>query len=199
MSNPQSLEAIGPMQPQPEPKKEEKKKLSPVEQEFEDGKKFLENGDLAQAALAFHNVLLAHEEKKNDPGIANASNKLGDVCLLKAEFAQAEKHYKRAWDICVAADDPMSQISLNVKFVDVYSGLKDYKQAINICLDLMDDYRLNNNPEGTVMILERMAEIFVESGDLDGAKDAYKTAASIHRNFKHENIAEELEKKAAAL
>lgn len=199
MSNPQSLDAIGPMQPQPEPKKEEKKNLSPVEQEFEDGKKFLEKGDLAQAALAFHNVLLAHEENDDKPGIANASNKLGDVCMAKKEYEQAEKHYKLAWDICVEADDPMSQIALNIQFIEVYVGQEEYQKAINVCLDLMDDYRLNNNPQGTVMMLERMAEIFIETGDNDGAKDAYKTAASIHRNYKHENIAKELDEKAAAL
>ena len=198
MSNPQSLDSIGPMQAPNEPKKEEKPK-DPVQAEFEEGKVFLEKNDLAQAAVAFHNVLLAYEEKDDKPGIANACNKLGDVCLVKKEYAQAEKHYKRAWDICVEADDPMSQISLNLQFIEVYVGLKDYKKAINTCLDLMDDYRLNNNPQGTVVVLERLADIFLESGDKDGAKDALKTAAGIHRNFKHKGIAEELEKKAEAL
>lgn len=199
MNNPQSLSSIGPMPAaDPAPKKEERPK-SPVEAEFDEGKRFLQNNNLAQAAVAFHNVLLAYEEKNDDNGIANASNQLGHVCLARKEYEQAEKHYKRAWDICVKADDPMSQIALNLKFIDVYRGLKDYKQAIDVCLELMEDYRLNNNPQGAVGILDIMAEIYLEAGNKEGAKDAYRTAASIHRNYKHANIAEEYEQKAETL
>lgn len=198
MSKPQTLDAIQPMQEQPQPKKDEKPK-DPVQAEFEEGKAFLESNNTTQAAIAFHNVLLAHEEKNDENGIANASNQLGHVCLAREDFEQAEKHYKRAWDICEKADDPMSQIALNIKFIEVYRGLKDYKKAINICLDLMDDYRLNNNAQGGVAMLEKLAELFVESGNKEGAVDAYKTAASIHRNYQHEGIAKSLEEKADAL
>ncbi len=198
MSNPQSLEAIGPMQSEPKVEKKERP-TDPVLAEFEDGKAFLEREELSQAALAFHNVLLAHEEKGDEPGIANASNQLGHVCLKKGEFEQAETHYKRAWDIVEKLDDPMSMIALNVKFIEVYKGLKEYKKAINVCLDLLDDYRLNNNPEGSISILEEMAEIFLATDDKQGAADAYRTAASIHRNFKHESMAKAYEDKADAL
>ncbi len=199
MSNPQSLSSIGPMPSEDQAPKKEEKLKSPVEMEFDEGKRFLQNNNLAQAAIAFHNVLLAYEEKNDDNGIANASNQLGHVCLAKKEYEQAEKHYKRAWDICVKADDPMSQIALNLKFVEVYRGAKDYNKAIDVCLDLMEDYRLNNNPQGAVAILDVMAEIYLEADNKDGAKDAYRTAASIHRNYKHANIAEEYEQKANEL
>ena len=65
MSNPQNIQSIAPMAPAT--KKDEKKKpLSPVEQEYEDGKNFLEKGEHAQAALAFQNVFLAHEEEGDE-------------------------------------------------------------------------------------------------------------------------------------
>ena len=93
----------------------------------------------------------------------------------------------------------MSMNLINKKLIEVYRGLKEYKKSINICLDLLDEYRLNNNAPGTVELLEDMAEIFLESGDKTGAADAYKTIASIHKNYRHDKMAETFEKKAAEL
>ncbi|PID76459.1 MAG: hypothetical protein CSB24_06565 [Deltaproteobacteria bacterium] len=196
MTNLQSLDSIGPVQETAEAKGEAK---NPVVREFEGGKRFLSNGDFAQAAIAFHNVLLAYEEKNDQNGIANASNQLGHVCLARKEYEQAEKHYQRALEICVKADDPMSQQAISIKLIEVYTGMKDYRRAIDTCLDLIEDYRLNNNPQGAVSTLEKMAEIYLESGDRKAAGDTYRTAAGIHRNFRHSKLADELEKKAEEL
>lgn len=200
MSNPQSLDSIGPMQDnKTAPAEKPKKPLDPIQEEFEEGKKFLENKNYAQAALAFHNVLLSYEEKNDKNGIANACNRLGEACLGKKEYDQAEKHFLRAMKIVVAADDPMSEQMLNQQLVEVYAGKKEYSKAVEVCLNLMDDYKVNNNPQGVVAMLERMAELFIDAGNKEKAKDAYRTAASIHRNYKHNNIADDLEKMADEL
>lgn len=199
MSNPQMPDQIGPMQEQVKAPQEPKKPTNPIEAEFEEGKTYLSQGNVGQAAVAFHNVLLAHEEKGDEAGIANACNQLGHVCLKKEDYASAEKHYLRAWDICEKNDDPMSMIALNLRFVEVYRGLKNYRKSIDICLDLLQDYKNNFNQDGTVQILEIMAEIFLEDGDKKGAADAYKTIASIHKNFKHDTIAQDYFDKAAEL
>lgn len=198
MSKPQSLGDIGPMKEQ-QVAPSENEVTDPIQKEFDEGKAFLERNELGQAAIAFHNVLLAREEQEDTPGIANASNQLGHVCLARKEFEQAVKHYKRAWDICDTLDDPMSLNALSRTLIDAYVGQKDYKQAVNCCFDLLDTFRLNNDPRGSVEILERMADIFLESGDNVSAADAYKTVASIHRNFKHESIAQSFEDKAKEL
>lgn len=200
MSNPQSLDSIGPIQDtKTAPVTKEKKPTDPVQAEFEEGKRFLEEKNYSQAALAFHNVLLSYEEKNDKNGIANASNRLGEVCLGKKEYEQAEKHFLRAMKIVVAADDPMSELMLNQQLVEVYTGMKEHRKAIEVCFNLMEDYKNNNNPQGVVTILEKMALIFVDAGEKEKAKDAYRTAASIHRSYKHQGIAEDLEKLADEL
>jgi len=182
--------SIGPMAPAaPEKKEEAKKKLSPVEQEYEDGKGFLESGDHAHAALAFHNVMLAHEEAGDENGIANAANQLGNVCMARKEYEQARAHYQRAWDICDKNFDEMSLIALKRQFLAIHKALGENDKVAEILFDFIDIYQSNRDPHGTVAVLEELAELYIETGSRDKAADTYRTIASIHKNYKHEKIA----------
>lgn len=198
MSKVQDLGSIGPMAEQPK-KEESKKKVDPVTAEYEEGKRFLENNNHAQAAIAFHNVLLAHEEKNNEEGIANASNQLGNVCMAREEYTQARAHFQRAWDICDKLFDEMSLLALRKQFLAIHRGLEEWDEAINVCFDLLDIYRSNRDPAGTVSVLEEIASIYVEAGNNDKAADAYRTVASIHANYNHKKIAAEFIQKAEVL
>lgn len=188
----QDIKDIAPM-----PGARDSRSDDPVRADYEEGRRFLENQNYAQAAVSLHNSLLGFEERGDEAGVANASNQLGHVCLARQDFEQARAHYQKALDICEKLQDPMSQIALQKKFIEVYCGLKDYRQATDVCLDLLDTYFHNNDPRGTVEVLEQMATIYITTGDRGKAADAYRTVASIHRNFKHLNIAENFEKKAA--
>jgi len=171
----------------------------PVKNDYEEGKRFLDNGNLAQAAVAFHNALLGFEERGDKTGVANASNQLGHVCLAKGDFVGAENHYRRAQALCEEFGDPMSLFTLSKRFIDVYRGQKEYDRAVAACLDVLDIYRNNNDPRGTVELLENMAAIYVEAGKTDKAADTYRTIAKIHRNYKHQTMADAFEQKAEEL
>lgn len=196
MSKPiQSIQSIAPMQGG----KETGASVDPVLADYEQGKVLLQNNKVAEAAVALHNALVGYEEKGNQRGIANASNQMGHVCLARGEYDQALIHYNRAWDICDKLDDPMSLLALSNQFVLVYRGQRLFKKAITVCLDLLEKYQDNNDPQGTVAVLEQMSEIYVEAGDNAKAADSYRTIASIHENFKHKNIAEGYLQKAKEL
>ena len=188
----QPLQNIAPMD-------QKKKSSDPAQAQYEEGKDFLEKKELAQAALAFHNALLAFEEKDDQNGVANASNQLGHVCLERQDYEMALKHYQRAWDICEKQDDPMSLIALSQKLVPVRQGLKQYPEAVQLCLDMLESYNMNNNPQGAVDTLERLAGVYLDAGDRAKAADGYRTIASIHAKYKHKNIAERFIEKAQAL
>jgi tetratricopeptide (TPR) repeat protein len=188
----QSIENITPVN-------QKKKSSDPAQAQYEEGKELLEKKELAQAALAFHNALLAFEEKNDQNGIANAANQLGHVCLDRQDYKMALVHYQRAWDICETQDDPMSLIALSQKLVSVRQGLKQYPEAIKLCLDMLESYNLNNNPQGVVDTLERLVGVYLEAGDRVKAADGYRTIASIHAKYKHKNIAERFMEKALAL
>ena len=180
--------------------KEEKKRSSdPVQAEYDDGIEFLKEKEFTQAAVAFHNALRGYEEKKHQDGIANASNQLGNVCLEKGDFEKAKDHYQRAWDICDRFDDPMSLLALSMQLVVVHRGLNDQAKALDLCFDMLETHNLNNNPQGTVATMETIADIYLAQDDKAKAADTYRTIASIHSNYKHENIAENFISRAKEL
>lgn len=179
--------------------KQQDQQDDPARAEFERGQGFLKNRDLAQAANAFHNALIEFERKGDEGGVANAADKLGDICLQRQDYATALSHYQRAYEICEAAKDLFSVITLKKKLANVHRGLKEYDAAIAIHLDLLDIFGEFKNPRRSVEILESLAEIQLEKGNREEAADTYRTAASIHANFKHRRLAEQLRVKAEAV
>jgi len=195
---------IGNIQPladiqQVDKKEEKKRSADPVQAEYEDGQEFLKENDLTQAAVAFHNALRGFEEKNNQDGIANASNQLGNVCLQKEDFEKAKEHYRRAWDICERFEDSMSLLALSVQLVAVHRELGEYEKAMSLCLDMLETHDRNNNPKDTVATMETIADIYLDQNKKEQAADTYRTIASIHKNFKHNNFAKRYIDKAEEL
>ncbi len=190
--NIQSISTIAPMSDEGS----EKKVVGPIQEDYDKGKMALENNELAQAAVSFHNALLGYEEKGNTDGVANASNQLGHVCLKREEYEKALAYYQRAWEICEKENDTMSLLALQRQFILVYRGLKQYDEAVKCCLELLDTYSGNNDPANGVSVLENLAKIYVEKGDLEMAADSYKMIASIHSGYNHKNIAKDFDEKA---
>lgn len=179
--------------------KEQEQQQDPARVEYERGQEFLKNKDMAQAANAFHNALVGFERQGDTEGIANAADKLGDICLEREDYPAAMAHYQRSCSICEAAKDLFSVMTLKRKLANAHRGLKDYDAALDIYLELLDIFSDFKNPRRTVDILESLAEIYLEKGDRDKAADAYRTAAAIHANFKHPRLAEQLQEKAATV
>lgn len=190
----QNINAIAPMGSNSEEAAD-----SPVQADYKQGKALLERGETAAAAVALHNALIGYEEKDDQAGMANALSQLGLTCLQRGDTDKALAHFQRAEEICSELGDPMSLVWLAKQIVVVYTAAEQYKEAIHRCLDLLDHYKSNNDPKGTVEILEKMAEIYIQSGEKAKAADTYTTIASIHRNFKHTKIAESYLEKAEKL
>ncbi len=170
-----------------------------VKKEYAEGLKFLDEQEYGQAAVALHNALIGFEQRQDETGIANASNQLGHVCLFRNEYEAALKHYQRALVVVEKANDRMSTLAVLHKIVTAQKGLKKYDKAIAVCLDMLELYQDNRDPQGTVTTLETMAEIYLEGGQKGKAADAYKTIGSIHKNFRHDTIASQYLEKAAQL
>lgn len=180
-----------------EPQKQTEKTQAQLD--YEEGRGYVERGEASLAAVALHNALRGYEEENNREGMANALNQMGHSCLIRKEYDKAVLNYNKAWEICEELGDPISLLSLSKQLIEAHQGLGDYRKALDLCLDLLDSYQRNNDPKNTVEILERMASVYVDSGEKEKAADAYKTAAAIHKNFRHAKFAASLEEKAADL
>ncbi len=194
--NIQPLSSLGPMAAD---NVSDEQANDPARKDYIEGRKFFTNGDYSQAALAFHNALRGFEEQGDEQGVANAADRLGDTCLAREEYAMALANYQRASVICEKEDDSFSQLALNKKMAVAYRKLGDREKALELLYDMLEHYRLTQNPKGAVEILIVIAEIYSEQGDKTKAADAYRSVASIHARFKHSRLAEEFNQRAAAL
>ncbi|GAB6190927.1 tetratricopeptide repeat protein [Desulfocastanea catecholica] len=192
--NLQTLDSIGTMGASPTAKPSD-----PLQADYEEGKKYFENQAYGQAAVALHNALVGFTERNDQAGIANASNQLGHVCFVRGEYDSALQHYQRALDICDKSNDRMSVLAVLKKIVEVQKALNQYALAITSCLAILDHYHDNRDPQGTVTTLEEIAQLYLKLEQNEKAADTYRTIASIHKNFRHENIAASFMKKAAQL
>lgn len=183
-------------EPQEQEPKEEK---SQAQLDYEAGQEFLKNLEPAQAANAFHNALIAFELEGNENGIANAADKLGDICASRGDVAKALSHYDRAYAICQKHTDRFSLFSIEKKKAQLMYDAKDYDQAIRLYSEVLDEYGALRNPQGSVDTLETLAEIYLAKGEKSKAADAYRTVAAIHQSFKHGRHAEKFLQKAAEI
>ena len=173
--------------------------LDPARKDYLEGRKLHSQGEYAQAALAFHNALRGFEEQGDEQGVAKAADRLGDACFAREEYAMAIANFRRAFAVCEKEDDSFSQLSLNKKMAAAYRKLGDREKALELLFDMLEHYRLTNNPKGAVEVLVVIAEIYAEQGDRVRAADAYRSVASIHARFKHARLAAEFDQQAEAL
>ncbi|MBC8317167.1 MAG: tetratricopeptide repeat protein [Desulfobulbaceae bacterium] len=176
--------------------KETAEEKSQARLDYEAGQNHLQKDDISQAANMFHNALIGFEQDGDEHGVANASDKLGDICAGREDFDGALNHYERAYTICTKDSDRFSLFSLEKKKAHVMFQAKRYQEAVTLYLDVIDEYEALRNPQGTVDTLDILANIYIEMGDKEKAADSYRLAASIHKNYKHKRHAEALLKKA---
>jgi len=178
-------------------KEEVKEEKSQAQLDYEAGQEFLKNLEPAQAANAFHNALIAFELEGNENGIANAADKLGDICAKRGDLTMAFSHYDRVYAICQKHTDRFSLFSIEKKKAKLMYEAKEYDQAIRLYNEVLDEYGALRNPQGSVDTLEILAEIYLAKGEKNKAADAYRTIAAIHQSFKHSRHAEKFLQKAA--
>lgn len=167
--------------------------------DYKTGQDFLVKGDTALAAHAFHNAMLGFQECNDEHGVANAADKLADICMDRQEYEPALKHIETAYEICKKEEDQQSTISLRQKIATAKTAMKKFDEALEIYFDLIAHYQGSLNPKGTVETMEKVAEVYLLQDNPSGAADAYRTIASIHTNFKHKKVAKEYNDKADAI
>jgi tetratricopeptide (TPR) repeat protein len=189
----QPLQSLAPQGAEP---KKDPTLTDPAKADYKAGREFFAKGEYAQAAMALHNALLGFEEQNNEQGVANAADRLGDVCMARGEYRLALEHFQRAQAICEKQQDVFSILALNKKKAVVLRRLGELDQALAILFEIFDHDSQLRNPKGTVEVLEAIAEVYLEKGDRSKAADALRTISTIHKNFKHSRLAGEYEERA---
>lgn len=171
--------------------------MTQPKKDYNEGLDYLKNKEQAMAANAFHNALKGWEEEGDLHGVANASDKLGDICAERGDFDKALGHYDRAYQICTDDFDRYSLFTLEKKKAAIFVKMERYDEALDMYWDIFDEYSGNRDPRGVVETLETMAVIMLKTGDKAKASECYQMIAKTHRNFKHSEDAAKYEAKAA--
>lgn len=175
---------------------EESGPKSQARKDYESGIGHLDNQEYGMAANALHNALVSWEEEDNQSGIANACDKMGDLLTAKEEYDKALEFYDRAHAICTKDFDRYSLICIENKKANVFAKLGRFPEAINIYLDLFDEYSGNRDAGNTVAILETLSELYISNNQKEKAAECFELMASIHLGYKHKKEAEECKAKA---
>lgn len=190
----QPIESLGGQQPGQKPEPE----LTQAQADYKQGRELFAKGEYGQAGMAYHNALRSFEEEGNEQGVANCSDRLGDVCVAREEYRMALDHFQRAYDICEKEQDIFSMASLKRKQAGIHKRMGEYTKALGLLFDLFDHYSQLRDPKGTLEILEVISEAYLETGENAKAADALRTIAGIHANFRHARLAREFEERALA-
>lgn len=175
------------------------KQKSQAQQDYEKGQEFVQKRELVQAAAAFHNALVGFEQDGDENGVANASDKLGDICLERKEFDKAMGYFDKAYAICKPHNDRFSLFLLERKMAKAYQAAGDYAKAIEAYVDIIDEFNALRDPRGAVETLETLAEIYLTIQEKAKAADCYRTIASIHKHYRHNNFCAVYLEKATVL
>lgn len=172
---------------------------SQARKDYDQGIAHLDNKEYGMAANAFHNALTGWQEDDNQNGVANASDKMGDLLTEKGDYDKALEYYDKAYEICSTDFDRYSLISLENKKANVFAKLGRFPEAIELYMNLFDEYSGNRDAGNTVAILETLADLYINNDQKDKASECYTLMASIHLSYKHRKESEECEAKAAEL
>lgn len=177
----------------PPPRKQEPEEpKSQAQQDYEDGLEKMKNKALPEAAADFHNALRGFEEAGEEAGVARASTKLAEICLIREEYPKALEHLQRALVICQQAEDHISITYLEKQLFYTNIDLGNHDRALELGLELLAAYQDYNNPAGAVEIMEKLAEVHQAAGSPEKGAECLRTAAGIHKNFNHQRQAQRL-------
>lgn len=165
--------------------------------DYNEGLDYIKTNELAMAANSLHNALKGWEEEGDLHGVANASDKLGDICAKRGDYEKALAHYDRSYKICTDDFDRFSLFAIEKKKANIFVMMERYDEAIDLYWEIFDEYTGNRDPRGVVQTLEIMADIMIKTGDKAKAAECYQLIAKTHRNFKHPDEAAEYDAKAA--
>jgi tetratricopeptide (TPR) repeat protein len=118
----------------------------------------------------------------NEPGIANACFKIGDLYLSKGKWSDAEEYLREAKAICGKLGNDEGSAITAIGLGDVYHGTNNYETARTHYQQALDFFEKNGDEKKIANLMERLGELARDQGDLSGALKAFNRAKKICQN-----------------
>lgn len=166
---------------------------TPVETWLLAGKIFREKGDLDSAAFYFH-LARRFAAKRDLYKVENESNiNLGSVYGMEGQLGLSEEHFLEAFTKSELVDDSLNMAKSVFGLANIYYLQENYKSAIeslkialdffyqsgdqssevSVLLNLSDAYRLSNNPDSALVLIEKAITGFNQLQDTLSLAQSY--------------------------
>ncbi|MDY0343244.1 MAG: histidine kinase [Lentimicrobium sp.] len=148
---------------------------------------YLRSGDTLKARLCIDALFLQLNRSEPSPEEANTYRIAANFYVEKGNFSKAVLYYDSAYSVAHKLDESdqkrlLAQIRFNHSMLFYRFG--EYNEALNLCLDAYQYYRLNRDASGIAETANRLGGLYLILGD------SAKSAA-----FNHQAYAESMQSK----
>ena len=140
-------------------------------------------GQSLDALDKFEQVLAIFDEENCVVEVANVSEKIGDLHIMRGNFQAALSPYQRTLAICEKYSDTVSTVIILEKIIDVYRQLKEWDKVLPYyfrALELVEELR---EVKRSALLLAGIGDVFERLGQREDALDAYVLAEKLYRNM----------------
>jgi tetratricopeptide (TPR) repeat protein len=140
-------------------------------------------GQSLDALDKFEQVLAIFDEENCVVEVANVSEKIGDLHIMRGNFQAALSPYQRTLAICEKYSDTVSTVIILEKIIDVYRQLKEWEKVLPYyfrALELVEELR---EVKRSALFLAGIGDVFERLGQREDALDAYVLAEKLYRNM----------------
>jgi tetratricopeptide (TPR) repeat protein len=126
--------------------------------------------------------LEAFRATDNEPGIANACFKIGDIYLQRGSWGEAKEYLREAKAICGKLGNEEGSAITAIGLGDVYRNTQNLETARNHYEQDLDFFEKEGNEKKIANLMERLGDLSREQGDFSLAMEAFARARLICQN-----------------
>ena len=115
----------------------------------------------------------------NEPGIANACFKIGDIYLQGGRWGEAKEYLREAQAICGKLGNEEGSAITAIGLGDVYRNTRNHEAARTHYQQAFDFFEKHGDEKKIANLMERFGELARDQGDLNGALQAFGRAKKI--------------------
>lgn len=118
----------------------------------------------------------------NEPGIANACFKIGDIYLQRGSWGEAKEYLREAKAICGKLGNEEGSAVTAIGLGDAYRNTRNYETARTHYQQAFEFFEKHGDEKKIANLMEKLGELARDQGDLSGALEAFSRAKKICQN-----------------
>ncbi|MDX2191321.1 MAG: tetratricopeptide repeat-containing sensor histidine kinase [Bacteroidota bacterium] len=155
---------------------------------FKEIKKSIESDQSAKASASLEYALQLIQESKDDIRKQTAYYLYGNLYYHNKDYKSAEGYYSSSLSLAIKYKDYENQIVALEKIVECKIKLKEFEEAEQKCMQLIETYKQASNPYGQANTYSKLGSIYFELKEMEKAQKALENASIIFKQIKKNDL-----------